>query len=141
MTYDDFGVHLHHEYLAAPSLDEAFEHEAVTSKWFGNALLGQYSATAARRVDWVTDTIKCSLHTVTYTPDQDVHVHVFTDDSDAARIRLLFRDWLRHDASDRRLYEDTKRALARYGYVVKKNADGHWRVSGQMWPSSERTLR
>jgi hypothetical protein len=46
---------------------------AVTSKWFGNGLLGQYSTTAARRVDWVTDAITCSLHTVTYVPDQDVN--------------------------------------------------------------------
>jgi GrpB-like predicted nucleotidyltransferase (UPF0157 family) len=52
-------------------------------------------------------------HRMFRTPDQDVHVHVFTEGSDAARIRLLFRDWLRHDADDRRLYEDTKRALAR----------------------------
>lgn len=35
----------------------------------------------------------------------------------------------------------TKRALSRYGYVVKKSADGHWRVSGQMSRSSARTLR
>ena len=48
------------------------------------------------------------------TPDQDVHVHVFTEGSEAARIRLLFRDWLRHDEADRRLYEDTKRELARH---------------------------
>lgn len=46
---------------------------AVTAKWYGQALLGQYSATAARRVDWDTDTIKVSLHTSTYTPDQDAH--------------------------------------------------------------------
>jgi len=52
-------------------------------------------------------------HRMYRTPDQDVHVHVFTEGSEAARIRLLFRDWLRHDAADRRLYEDTKRALAR----------------------------
>ena len=44
---------------------------AVTAFWYGNALLGQFSATAARRVDWVTDTIKCSLHTSTYAPNQD----------------------------------------------------------------------
>lgn len=44
---------------------------AVTANWYGNALLGQWSATAARRVDWVTDTIKTSLHTSTYTPNQD----------------------------------------------------------------------
>lgn len=46
---------------------------AVTHNWYGLALQGQYSTTAARRVDWVTDTIKTSLHTSTYTPDQDVH--------------------------------------------------------------------
>jgi hypothetical protein len=43
----------------------------VTSKWFGNGLLGQYSATAARRVDWDADAITVSLHTVTYVPSQD----------------------------------------------------------------------
>jgi GrpB-like predicted nucleotidyltransferase (UPF0157 family) len=52
-------------------------------------------------------------HRMYRTAEQDVHVHVFTEGSEAARIRLLFRDWLRHDAADRRLYEDTKRALAR----------------------------
>jgi hypothetical protein len=45
----------------------------VTSKWFGNALLGQYSSTAARRVDWDADTIRTSLHTSAYTPNQDTH--------------------------------------------------------------------
>lgn len=44
---------------------------AVTSKWYGNALLGQYSSTAARRVDWDADAITVSLHTVTYVPNQD----------------------------------------------------------------------
>ena len=52
-------------------------------------------------------------HRMYRTPEQDVHAHVFTDGSEAAGIRLLFRDWLRHDAADRQLYEDTKRALAR----------------------------
>jgi GrpB-like predicted nucleotidyltransferase (UPF0157 family) len=52
-------------------------------------------------------------HRMYRTPEQDVHVHVFSEDGDSARIRLLFRDWLRHDESDRRLYEDTKRELAR----------------------------
>lgn len=35
----------------------------------------------------------------------------------------------------------TKRALARHGYVVKKSADGHWRVSGRTSRSSGRTSR
>ena len=52
-------------------------------------------------------------HRMYRTPDQDVHVHVLSDASEAARIRLLFRDWLRHDEGDRRLYEETKRELAR----------------------------
>ncbi len=52
-------------------------------------------------------------HRMYRTPDQDVHVHVFSDAGEAARIRLLFRDWLRHDEDDRRLYEETKRELAR----------------------------
>jgi transposase len=35
----------------------------------------------------------------------------------------------------------TKRALARYGYVVKKSADGRWRVSGRTSHSGARTSR
>lgn len=46
----------------------------ATANWYGNALLGQYSATAARRADWATDTIKVSLHTASYSPNQDTHV-------------------------------------------------------------------
>lgn len=46
---------------------------AVTANWFGRALEGQWGTTAARRVDWATDSIKTSLHTVTYVPDQDAH--------------------------------------------------------------------
>lgn len=52
-------------------------------------------------------------HRMYRTPDLDVHVHIFTEASEAARVRLLFRDWLRHDDADRRLYEETKRELAR----------------------------
>jgi hypothetical protein len=44
---------------------------SITAKWYGLAILGQYSGTAARRVDWVADTIKVSLHTATYAPAQD----------------------------------------------------------------------
>lgn len=45
----------------------------ATGKWYGLGARQQWSATAADRVDWVTDTIKVSLHTVAYTPDQDAH--------------------------------------------------------------------
>lgn len=46
----------------------------ATANWYGQSPLGQYSSTAARRVDWPTDTIKVTLHTATYTPNQDTHV-------------------------------------------------------------------
>src|ERR1041385_3398305 len=41
---------------------------------YGQTFTGQYSATAARRIDWVTDTIRMTLHTATYTPNRDTHV-------------------------------------------------------------------
>lgn len=46
---------------------------AVSANWYGKAIEGQYSGTAARRIDWVGDTIKVALATSTYTPDQDAH--------------------------------------------------------------------
>lgn len=48
---------------------------AVTAFWYGLAIRDQWGATAADRVDWVTDTIKCSLHTVTYAPNQDTDAY------------------------------------------------------------------
>lgn len=44
---------------------------AATSKWYGLAGRDQWGATSADRVDWVNDTIKVSLHTSTYSPNQD----------------------------------------------------------------------
>jgi hypothetical protein len=46
---------------------------AVSALQYGQGVLGQYSATAARRVDWITDSIKVMLCTSAYTPDQDNH--------------------------------------------------------------------
>jgi hypothetical protein len=46
---------------------------AVTAKWYGLAIKGQYSGTYARRVDWVNDTVKVALVKAAYTPDQDKH--------------------------------------------------------------------
>lgn len=43
----------------------------ATAKWFGLALEGQYSTTAARRVDWVTDSVKVGLTTSSWVPNQD----------------------------------------------------------------------
>ena len=46
---------------------------AVTAFWYGAGITGLVSTTTARRVNWTGDTIKVSLHTVTYTPNQDTH--------------------------------------------------------------------
>lgn len=44
---------------------------AVTATVFTQHLVGQYGATAARRVDWVTDTIKVALLTAAASPNRD----------------------------------------------------------------------
>jgi hypothetical protein len=46
-----------------------------TTKWYGLQSRQQYSATAADRVDILTDTIKIALVTTAYTPDQDTHAY------------------------------------------------------------------
>lgn len=48
---------------------------AVSTYWYGGAALGQFSSTAARRVDWAGDTIKLALLDATYTPDQDADTY------------------------------------------------------------------
>lgn len=45
----------------------------ATANWYGLAGRDQWGATAADRVDWVTDTIKVSIHGSGYTWDQDAH--------------------------------------------------------------------
>ncbi|MDU0312315.1 GrpB family protein [Phycicoccus sp. M110.8] len=50
-------------------------------------------------------------HRLVRTPARDVHVHLLEVGDQAAADYLLFRDRLRAGPADRRLYEDTKRAL------------------------------
>jgi GrpB-like predicted nucleotidyltransferase (UPF0157 family) len=45
-------------------------------------------------------------------PSRDVHVHLWQAGSHHERRHVLFRDWLRVDTDDRKLYESVKRALA-----------------------------
>ena len=47
---------------------------AVSAKVYANSPSGQFSVTAARRVDWVTDTIKVMLATSTYAVSQTAHI-------------------------------------------------------------------
>jgi GrpB-like predicted nucleotidyltransferase (UPF0157 family) len=45
-------------------------------------------------------------------PDTDVNLHVFSAGCEEVERMLLFRDWLRENSADRRLYADAKRELA-----------------------------
>ena len=54
-------------------------------------------------------------------PDTDVNLHVFSPGCPEIDRVLLFRDWLRSNASDRRLYERTKRELARKDWKYTQN--------------------
>jgi GrpB-like predicted nucleotidyltransferase (UPF0157 family) len=51
-------------------------------------------------------------HRMVRTVDRGVHVHICAEGSDWERRHLLFRDWLRHDKSDREAYANLKRELA-----------------------------
>ena len=56
--------------------------------------------------------VRETRHRMFRTQGHDVYVHVWASGSDDERRHVLFRDWLRVDEADRRLYEDTKRRLA-----------------------------
>lgn len=45
----------------------------ATAAWYGQAFQGQFGATTARRIDWVSDTINVLLTTSSYTEDVDAH--------------------------------------------------------------------
>lgn len=45
----------------------------VSATWYGKALQYAFDGTTNGQADWDTDTIKVSLHTSTYTPDEDAH--------------------------------------------------------------------
>ena len=60
-------------------------------------------------------------HRVFKGPDMDVNLHVFSPGCLEINRMLLFRDWLRSNISDRRLYERTKRELARKDWKYTQN--------------------
>lgn len=53
--------------------------------------------------------------------DQSVHMHVFGPDCAEVERMLAMRDHLRRDASDRTLYERTKRALAARDWIYMQD--------------------
>jgi GrpB-like predicted nucleotidyltransferase (UPF0157 family) len=54
-------------------------------------------------------------------PDTDINLHVFSSGCSEIDRMLLFRNWLRSNESDRRLYEHTKRELARNNWKYTQN--------------------
>jgi GrpB-like predicted nucleotidyltransferase (UPF0157 family) len=54
-------------------------------------------------------------------PDADINLHVFSSGCSEIDRMLLFRNWLRSNESDRRLYECTKRELARNNWKYTQN--------------------
>ncbi len=54
-------------------------------------------------------------------PDTDINLHVFSLGCLEIERMLLFRNWLRSNASDRQLYECTKRELARLNWKYTQN--------------------
>lgn len=54
-------------------------------------------------------------------PDTDINLHVFSSGCPEIDRVLLFRNWLRRNAADRRLYERTKRELARQDWKYMQN--------------------
>lgn len=56
----------------------------MTAFWYGLAVRDQWGATAGDRVDWVTDTIKMSLHTSGYTVNQDTDQYFSTPTNELA---------------------------------------------------------
>jgi GrpB-like predicted nucleotidyltransferase (UPF0157 family) len=60
-------------------------------------------------------------HRVFKGPDTDINLHVFSLGCTEIDRMLLFRNWLRSNASDRGLYERTKRELARKDWKYMQN--------------------
>jgi GrpB-like predicted nucleotidyltransferase (UPF0157 family) len=54
-------------------------------------------------------------------PDTNINLHVFSPGGSEIERMLLFRDWLRNNASDRQFYERTKRELAHREWKYTQN--------------------
>jgi GrpB-like predicted nucleotidyltransferase (UPF0157 family) len=78
-------------------------------------------------------------HRVFKGPDTDINLHVFSYGSTEIERMLLFRDWLRSNVSDRRLYEQTKRRLAERQWKYTQNyADAKTEVVEEILARAER---
>ena len=91
--------------VVADSSDEASYVGALESRGF---------ALRVREPDW-------HQHRMFRTPGVAGNLHVFSAGCEEIERMLLFRDWLREHAEDRRLYEETKRKLAARTWQYTQN--------------------
>jgi GrpB-like predicted nucleotidyltransferase (UPF0157 family) len=91
---------------AKPVIDVVLEvHDSADEAAYVPALESAGYALRIREPDWFE-------HRLLKGPDTEVNVHVFTAGCEEVDRMLLFRDWLRANAADRRLYAERKRELA-----------------------------
>lgn len=67
-------------------------------------------------------------HRMFRTPARDVHVHVYSVASSEIERHLTFRDRLRKNSNERRVYEETKRRLAGQFWDMNAYADAKTEV-------------
>ncbi len=60
-------------------------------------------------------------HRLFNSPDIPLNLHVFSPGSTEINRMLLFRNWLRNNEADRKLYETTKKELARQDWKYMQN--------------------
>jgi GrpB-like predicted nucleotidyltransferase (UPF0157 family) len=81
-------------------------------------------------------------HRVFKGPDTNVNLHVFTAGCEEVDRMLLFRDWLRANADDRKLYADAKRELAARDWkYVQQYADAKTEVVHEILNRASETRR
>lgn len=74
--------------------------------------------------------------------NDDVNLHVYSSGCPEIERMLLFRDWLRTNEADRRLYEETKRELAgRSWEYVQNYADAKTAVVEQIMKRAQAELK
>ena len=74
-------------------------------------------------------------------PDTDLNLHVFSEGCEEIERMLRFRDWLRHNADDRQLYEQTKRELAKQTWKYMQNyADAKSAVVAEIMGRAKKLL-
>jgi GrpB-like predicted nucleotidyltransferase (UPF0157 family) len=79
-------------------------------------------------------------HRVFKGPDTDINLHVFSSGSSEIERMLLFRDHLRTNISDRQLYEQTKRRLAKQEWKYTQDyADAKTEVVEEILARARRT--